>query len=88
MANTLPDVTLNNLVYQELYTETGIAVGTAIFIQNKAQSIRIQIQSSQPIPTSTDGVQIQPLEFFAVDSGESGVWVKGSGKVCVQVMGS
>lgn len=88
MANTIPDVTLNNLVYQELYTETGITVGTAIFIQNKTASIRIQIKDSQPFAASTDGVQISPLEFYMVDSGEQGVWVKGSGKICVQVVGA
>lgn len=87
MANTIPDVTLNNLVYQELYTETGITVGTAIFIQNKTQSIRVQIKDSQPTASSTDGVQIAPLDFYMVDTGEAGVWVKGSGKICVQVAG-
>lgn len=89
MANTITDVMLGNTVYQDVYAETGIAVGTAIFIQNKGSvATKVQIKSSQPAASSSDGVLIQPYEFFQVDAGESGVWAKGSGRLCVQKMGA
>jgi hypothetical protein len=87
MASTIADVILTNSGYQDLYAATSIAVGTALFIQNKGTApITIQLKGFQPASSSADGVQLQTYDFFVVDVGEAGVWAKGSGRLCVQVV--
>lgn len=88
MAVTLPDVQSVNTSYTNIYAATGIPVGTAIIIQNKASNaMNIQIKTTQPSATSTDGNVMQPYDFLVVDGDPSAVvWVKGTGKITVQVV--
>lgn len=86
MATTIPDVLLDNTAYQNINTLSGIAVGTKVILQFKGSgSIRLQIKPTQPIVNSMDGVQLSTLEFYIVDSGESTIWARGTGRLSVQV---
>lgn len=86
MSNTLPDVILDNVSYQNINTLSGIPVGTKVILQFKGSgSIRLQIKPTQPIVNSMDGVQLSTLEFYIVDSGESTIWARGTGRLSVQV---
>lgn len=83
--NTLPDVILDNTSYQNINALSGIAVGNKMVLQFKGTgSVRLQIRPTQPIVSSLDGVQLNTLELYGVDSGESTVWVKGTGRLSVQ----
>lgn len=83
--NTLPDVILDNTSYQNINALSGIAVGSKMVLQFKGTgSVRLQIRPTQPIVSSLDGVQLNTLELYGVDSGESTVWVKGTGRLSVQ----
>lgn len=85
MANTIPDISSVNGSFTDVYTSSGITVGTSIIIQNKSTSaLYVQISALQPLSTSTDGVYIQPYQFYVVDAGEVGCWIRGNGKICVQ----
>lgn len=87
MANTIPDITLSVTDYINVYTLTGIAVGTALVIQNKSsEEVLIQIAPTKPLSTSTAGEVLPSLEQAGIDAGESGCWVKGfaKGKISVQ----
>lgn len=87
MANTRPDITLVNTAFVDVYALSGITIGTAILIQNKSSGgVYIQIKGFQPASSSTDGTFLSSYEFGVVSSGESGCWVKGSGKMSVQEM--
>lgn len=86
MATTIPDVILDNTSYQNINTLSGIAVGTKVILQFKGSgSIRLQIKTTQPIVNSMDGVQLNTLEFYVVDAGESTIWARGTGRLSVQV---
>lgn len=87
MANTLPDIKLVSGPYINLYSVSGIASGTKVIIQNKTTPpVYVQVQGSQPASTSNDGFLLIPNEFCIIDSPTiSGVWVKGSGTINVQV---
>ncbi len=86
MSNTIPDVILDNTAYQNINTLSGIAVGTKVILQFKGSgSIRLQIKPTQPVVNSMDGVQLSTLEFYIVDSGESTIWARGTGRLSVQV---
>lgn len=85
MASTIPDVILDNLSYQNVNALSGIPVGTRILLQFKGSgSIRLQIKPTQPITNSMDGVQVPTLDIYVVDAGESIVWARGTGRLCVQ----
>lgn len=79
MAITIPDITIQNTVYADVYAATGIAVGTSVVIQNKGNySVYLQTTTSAPSDSSADGVLVSPLEIFIVDAGESGLFARAS----------
>lgn len=85
MANTLPDITLNNTTYSDVYALTGISVGTPIIIQNKSSvGAYLQIKPFQPASNSQDGIFLEAYNFYIVDAGEVGCWAKGMTKLSVQ----
>ena len=87
MANSIPDITINT-AWKNVYTASGIAVGTAIIVQNKSSNpINLYISASTP-PSANIGYALKSLESVSVDAGESGCWVSipsGSGMINVQV---
>ena len=89
MAATLPDVTITNTAYTDLYDATGIAVGTAVILQNKgSQPVFLQTTLAAPSASSEAGFVISPLEILTVDAAEAGLWARSSafsGHLSVQV---
>lgn len=87
MANTIPDVILDNVSYQDVNQLSGVPVGTKVLLQFKGSgNVRVQLKPFQPASSSTDGLQLISFEMYMVDQGESIIWVKGSGRLCVQVI--
>lgn len=87
MANTIDAIVLSGLDWENLNILSGIAVGSAITIQNQTnQNVFIAISSVKPV-SSFKGFAIPPkLESLAnVPSGENIVWVFGNGPISVQV---
>lgn len=85
MADTIPDVPLLGVAYQDLYAATGITVGVDLIIQNKtSEPIRVQIASSAPAADSKDGVVVGPRGYITTGTGESGAWAFGEGLISVQ----
>lgn len=88
MANTLPDVQLTPNVWTNLYTATGIAVGTALDIWNKGP-YQADIAINAMAPANGVGVPLYngPLgSYLSISAGESGVWAicLAGTRLCVQ----
>ena len=87
MSDTLADVVLDNQSYQNVNLLSGIPVGTKVLLQYKGTSnLRVQLKPFQPASSSLDGLQLPSIDMFMVDSGESIIWAKGTGRLCVQVV--
>jgi len=87
VANTIPDIILDNVSYQDVNQLSGVPVGTKVLLQFKGSgNVRVQLKPFQPASSSTDGLQLISFEMYMVDQGESIIWVKGSGRLCVQVI--
>jgi hypothetical protein len=79
MADSLPDITITNTSWTNLYTAASLTVGTALLVQNKAsQPILLQIKAAAPSASNVDGVAIDKFQFSQIDSGASGVWAKAT----------
>lgn len=86
MADTIQDVILDNTAYQNVNSLSGIAAGTKVILHWKGTgSVRLQVKAAQPATSSADGVQLDLLGFYVVDTGESTIWAKGTGRLSVQV---
>jgi hypothetical protein len=90
MSNTLPDVQLPENTWVNLYSSTGITVGTAVNVTNKGSyPILLAVSVSSPV-SSTIGAPLHPGPFGSVafvDAGESGLWARatvGTSQVLVQ----
>lgn len=88
MALTIPDVTITNSAYADVYAATGIALGTPLIFQNKnSTQIYLQIKTTQPAASSTDGNILEAYGFyiFVASQPTEKCWVRGNGKVAVQI---
>jgi hypothetical protein len=86
VANDIPDITLNG-TWQDVYSLSGIAVGTSLSVQNKtAQIISLWIGPTAPATSFNGGMELAVLASSMITAGESGYWVKGVGSVFVQVL--
>lgn len=92
MADTLDNVNLIRGVWTDLYSATGITVGTKISVQNSGDSIvRLAVTSTQPdVDTSAYSI-IQPGTNLAMENeqGDSGAWAMSNnqnGRVNVRVV--
>lgn len=86
MADTIGDVVLDNSSYQNVNLLSGIPVGTKVLLQFKGTgNVRVQLKPFQPASSSIDGLQLITVEMYMIDQGESIIWAKGSGRLCVQV---
>lgn len=86
MADTIADIILTGTEYQDVYSETGITVGTKIVIQNKTtDKVWVQVNASQPSSDSRDGYLMEPDAKFpiSIDVGASGCWAFGNGPISV-----
>lgn len=87
MSDTLPDVKLLGVEYQDLYDATGITPTTHIAIQNKRSvAVYIQVAPNKPSSTSTDGYLLLPNKVCIVVGTISRVWAMGRSTVSVQIV--
>lgn len=83
MADTLPDFVVPADDWVSVESQTSLAAGTALIIQNKGwEGILLAINSVKPDADSIDGPQIygapNPLSTITVDAGENSVWLKST----------
>ena len=76
MADTLPNIPIPKGTFVNLYTASGIAVGTQIIVENIGQSdVRLFTRSSAPADPSSTGYNIvEPYSEKANESGDSGAF--------------
>lgn len=83
MANSRADVALTG-VWTNAYTATGITVGTAVTINNKAVAPLFAWVGTTAPTSSTAGYQVDSGGYLSIATGASGLWVMGSGNVLIQ----
>lgn len=84
---TLPDVKLLGIAYQNLYTATGITVGTSVTIQNKSvTTVYLQNIATQPDGSSRNGLLLQPYETVPVTGTIVGLWAFGAGNITMEII--
>ncbi len=87
MSDTIPDVKLLGIEYQDLYDATGITPKTHVAIQNKRSvAVYVQVSPNQPASTSTDGYLLLPNQVCVVIGTISRVWAMGRSTVSVQIV--
>ncbi len=87
MSDTLPDVKLLGVEYQDLYAATSITPGTHIAIQNKRSvAVYVQIAPNQPASTSTDGYLLLPNQVCILVGTISKAWAMGRSTISVQIV--
>ena len=82
MADTISNVKLLGVQYQNLNTLTGIAVGTKLEIQNQTtEPVRLSISSTQPsLNTDKFFLLKDDISIIAtISAGENNVWAFGNG---------
>ena len=85
MSDTIPDVLLQGVEYEDIYEETGITSGTSVTIQSKALGgVYIQIKSTQPDAKSKDGYLLMPNQSCLIDGTISKIWAIGKCAISVQ----
>ena len=77
MADTLPNITLNRNTWTNLYTESGITVGTRLQIQNVGQA-RVLLHTGATAPSGTDGFNVLPVNSdpYANQDMSAGEWAR------------
>jgi hypothetical protein len=93
MADTLADITLTAGVWLDVYNASGIAPQSDLIIKNKSTSVAyIQVKASTPT-VNTDGWPLNPLasslggDWTTITKVPAGsrVWIRGTGKIFVQL---
>lgn len=79
MAQTIPNITVTN-EWQSINSLSGIAIGTAIYIQNKSPLDMYIAEGTQPSSNSTDGAVLTPLREIdsavSILAGSLEIWVR------------
>ena len=74
MSDTLPNVTVSERVWTNIYAATGITVGTQILVQNIG-SCDVYLTSQAAAPTDDTAHQIVKRGQFALnDPDDAGAW--------------
>jgi hypothetical protein len=74
MADTLPNITIPEQTWVDLYAASGIAIGTQILVQNiGACDIYLTSQASQPTDDTAHQI-IKRSQFAINDAGDTGAW--------------
>jgi hypothetical protein len=77
---TISDVDLQK-AWLDVYATSGIAVGTAVDIQNKGSDmVFVQVKGSAPAADNRDGYVILPYEKLQIGAGGAGLWALGAGE--------
>ena len=80
MADTLPNVVVPPNQWVDLYTETGLTVGTQIQVQNLGTTV-VQLNTGASTPAPTSGYNaIRPLSLtFVSQTTPTGAWARSPG---------
>lgn len=84
MAQLAP-VELPEDTWVNVYTTTGIAVGTQLIIQNNGTNNVILVDSATSPANGTGFNTIEPYQFLTTASTPDGVWAKSSRTTRIQV---
>lgn len=77
MADTLPNVDLPNGVWVNLYTATGLTVGTQLQVQNVGQvNVRLVTQAAQPTDASGYNIIRPDSLTFVSQATPTGAWAR------------
>lgn len=80
---TISDVDLQK-AWLDVYATSGIAVGTAVDIQNKGSDmVFVQVKGSAPAADNRDGYVVLPYEKLQIGAGGAGLWAYGAGELTV-----
>ena len=87
MSDSIPAVILSPNVWTNLYSETGITVGTELTIYHHAGGLAaLAIKATEP--TNELAGALREGDWYRVPSGESGLWVKSATRCVVAVQGA
>ncbi len=77
MADTLENIKLNRDNWTNLYTASGLSVGTRLIVQNVGQT-RILLHTGASAPTQQDGFNVMPVDAYPYINQESstGEWAR------------
>ena len=77
MADSLANITLNRDNWTNLYSASGISVGTQLIVQNVGQT-RILLHTGASAPADTDGFNVLPVSSdpYINQSSSSGEWAR------------
>ena len=81
MADTINDIVISNEDWVDVSTETGIASGSSVTIQNKGvELVLLWISNTKPSADSEDGIIIYTLphqhSIKTIKSGHNKLWLK------------
>lgn len=87
MADTLNDIEVQDEDWTDVYTVTGITLGSSITINNKGgYSLLIQEAPTKPLADSPHGILLASYETGAnnatIIAGSSGVWLRATKGAC------
>ncbi len=77
MADSLKNIPLNRNTWTNLYSESGISVGTQLVVQNVGQN-RILLHTGATAPNETDGFNVLPVDSipYINQASSSGEWAR------------
>lgn len=84
MADNIDDVNLNS-TWQNAYTLSGFTPGAALVVTNKSSTVALSYIKATAPTSASSGYPLRSGETLFLDIGESGLWLKGSGPICIQV---
>ena len=85
MDESLPKVELKKETWVDLYSVTGISVGTPLIIQNTGKGAAI-VSESASVPTTSIGHNYLPIGGYVTNqSGAVGAWAKSGRGTTLQV---
>lgn len=86
MSNTLPNITVLTTEWVDVYSLTGIPVGTSLVITNNSEStLLVQEQATQPLADNTDGIlfgNVFNTNQATVTNNPTTVWLKATKSTC------
>jgi hypothetical protein len=75
MADSTPNIQVDKGAWRDLYTLSGIAVGTQIIVQNVGNAEIRLFAGAAPPATANEGIPLPVYTAAQNDIGDSGAWV-------------
>ena len=75
---TLNDITVTRSAFIDIRTSTGVAVGAALYIVNKSDSVEalVHVAGSAPANSVTDGLDLPPGRTLIIAATQDGVYIR------------